>query len=167
MTAEPPQGKPVSASRVETTVLIAPNDANHLGNVFGGKVLSLIDLAGAMAAMRHCRRTVVTASMDRVDFRHPIRVGHIAIVRARLNAAFRTSVEAEVEILAEHPLTGERRKTCSALVTYVALDDRGRPAPVPPLLCGDRDEEERHRLAEERKRLRDKARRRDLGPYEP
>jgi acyl-CoA hydrolase len=161
------KGKKVSESLVDSTELIEPNDANHLGNVFGGKVLSMIDLSGAMAAMRHCRTIVVTASMDRVDFKHPIQVGHFAVTRARLNAAFRTSVEVEVEIFSEHPLTGEHKKTCSALVTYVALDKKGRPTRIPPLLFSNRDEEERQNLAEARKRTRDKARHRDLGPYEP
>lgn len=161
------KGKAVSESMVESTELIQPNDANHLGNVFGGKVLSMIDLAGAMAAMRHCRKIVVTASMDRVDFKHPIKVGHFAIIRARLNAAFKTSVEAEVEIFSEHPTTGERRQTCSALVTYVALDGKGCPARVNPLICMTRDEKERQKLSEARKRTRDKARHRGLGPYEP
>ncbi|MEK6777412.1 MAG: acyl-CoA thioesterase [bacterium] len=163
----PLKGKTVSESMVESTELVQPNDANHLGNVFGGKVLSMIDLAGAMAAMRHCRKIVVTASMDRVDFKHPIKVGHFSIIRARLNAAFKTSVEVEVEIFSEHPISGERRKTCSALVTYVALDGKGHPTTVTPLICMNRDEEERQRLAEARKRSRDKARHRDLGPYEP
>ena len=157
----------VSDSIVETTELVQPNDANHLGNIFGGKVLSMIDLAGAMAAMRHCRTIVVTASMDRVDFKHPIKVGHFAIIHAHLNAAFKTSVEVEVEIHSEHPITGDRVKTCSALVTYVALDEKGHPTRIPPLSCKNRDEKERQRLAEGRKRTRDKARHRDLGPYEP
>lgn len=161
------KGKKISESTVTSTELIQPNDANHLGNVFGGKVLSMIDLAGAMAAMRHCRKIVVTASVDRVDFKRPIKVGHFAIITARLNAAFKTSIEAEVKIFTEHPMTGEQRQTCSALITYVALDEKGRPARVPPLICSNRDEEERQKLAEARKRVRDKARHRDLGPYEP
>jgi acyl-CoA hydrolase len=158
------KGKKVSESLIENTELIAPNDSNHLGNVFGGKVLSMIDLAGAMASMRHCRKVVVTASMDRVDFKQPIKVGHFAITRARLNAAFNTSIEVEVEIFSEHPITGEQRQTCSALVTYVALDKKGNPTSIPPLICENRDQEERQRLAEKRKKERDKARGHDRVP---
>ncbi|NOY53945.1 MAG: acyl-CoA thioesterase [Deltaproteobacteria bacterium] len=158
------QGKTFEESMVETTELIQPNDGNHLGNVFGGKVLSMIDLTGAMAAMRHCRTIVVTASMDRVDFRHPIRIGTLAIVKARLNGAFRTSVEVGVDIFSENPLTGARCKTCTALVTYVALDGKGRPTPVPPLVCRTVEEEALQRKAEERKRLRDAERPRESCP---
>jgi len=159
-----PKGKTFEESMVETAELIQPNDGNHLGNVFGGKVLSMIDLTGAMAAMRHCRTIVVTASMDRVDFRHPIRIGTLAVVKARLNAAFRTSVEVGVDIFSENPLTGARCKTCTALVTYVALDPKGRPTPVPPLICRTPQEEECQKKAEERKRLRDAERPRESCP---
>ncbi len=158
------EGKTVAESMVESMELIQPNDGNHLGNVFGGKVLSMIDLTGAMAAMRHCRKVVVTASVDRVDFKHPIKIGTLSIIRAWLNAAFRTSVEVEVELFSEHPITGNRCKTCTALVTYVALDEKGRPTPVPPLICRSPEEKERHRLAEERKRFRDRSRKRDACP---
>jgi acyl-CoA hydrolase len=161
------EGKKVTDSMVKSAELMQPNDANHLGNVFGGKVLSMIDLSGAISAMRHCRKIVVTASVDRVDFKHPIKVGHFAIIKARLNAAFKTSVEVQVEIYSEHPITGERLHTCSALVTYVALNEKGRPAPIPALVCTTPEEEEMHRLAEERKGIRDKARRRDLGQRGP
>jgi acyl-CoA hydrolase len=159
-----PKGKTVAESMVETAELIQPNDGNHLGNVFGGKVLSMIDLAGAMVAMRHCRKIVVTASMDRVDFRHPIKIGMLAVIKARLNAAFRTSVEVAVDIYSENPISGVRCKTCTAVVTYVALNEKGRPSPVPPLICQTPEEVERQRRAEERKRLRDEERPRESCP---
>ncbi len=154
-------GKTVSDSTVVTTALAQPNDANHLGNIFGGKVLAMIDLAGAMAAMRHCRQTVVTASVERVDFKHPIKIGYLAITKARLTAAFRTSVEVAVEIDSENPITGNRCRTCSARVTYVALDDTGRPAPVPPLICETSEEKARERDARARKAGWQKDRTRD------
>lgn len=156
---KPLKGKRVADSAIVTTELVRPSAGNHLGNVFGGKVLSMIDLAGAMVAMRHCRKVVVTASMDRVDFRHPIKVGSLAITKARLNAVFSTSLETEVEIFAENPVTGEQCKTCSALVTYVALDEKGRPTPIPPLIRESEGEEERFRRAQERKSMREAERR--------
>ena len=155
------KGKKVAESAIVTTELIQPSAGNHLGNVFGGKVLAMIDLAGAMVAMRHCRKTVVTASMDRVDFKNPIKVGYLAITKARLNAAFSTSVETEVEIFAENPVTGEQCKTCSALVTYVALDEKGKPTPIPPLVRTSESEEARFGQARERKSIRDRERRSD------
>ncbi|MDX1765157.1 MAG: acyl-CoA thioesterase [bacterium] len=154
------KGKKVADSAIVTTELIQPSAGNHLGNVFGGKVLAMIDLAGAMVAMRHCRKVVVTASMDRVDFKYPIKVGYLAITKARLNAAFSTSVETEVEIFAENPVTGEQCKTCSALVTYVALNQEGKPTPIPQLIRDNDREEARFRQAEERKSIRDQERRR-------
>ncbi len=154
-------GKTVSDSTVVTTELAQPNDANHLGNIFGGKVLAMIDLAGAMVAMRHCRQTVVTASVERVDFKHPIKIGYLAIIEARLTAAFRTSLEVAVEIHSENPITGNRCRTCSAWVTYVALDEAGRPAPVPPLICETAEEKARERDARARKAAWEKERTRN------
>jgi acyl-CoA hydrolase len=158
------QGKRVDESSIVTTELIQPSEGNHLGSVFGGKVLSMIDLAGAMVAMRHCRKVVVTVSMDRVHFRHPIKVGYIAITKARLNAAFKASVEVEVEIFSEDPVTGSQCRTCSAFVTYVALDEKGKPTSIPPLICVSKEEEERSRQAQARKFVRDNERRREDCP---
>ncbi len=153
-------GKTVADSTVVTTALAQPNDANHLGNIFGGKVLAMIDLAGAMTAIRHCRQTVVTASVERVDFDHPIKIGYLVIIEARLTAAFRTSVEVAVEIHSENPITGSRCRTCSARVTYVCLDEAGRPAPVPPLVCETPEEKTRERDAHARRATWQQERRR-------
>lgn len=128
------------------TQVVLPNDANAHGNVFGGKVMAWIDLAAAVVAARHARRPVVTASFDRVDFIAPIRVGHFAILEARLNGVGRTSMEVSVEVVGEDPRTGVRHRATSALVTFVAKDDAGRPAPVPPLIL--ETEEDRRRAAE-------------------
>lgn len=132
------------------TELVLPNDANTLGNVLGGKVLHLVDIAAALAAHRHCRRQVVTASMDRVDFLHPVRVGQVMTLRARVNYVARTSMEVGVKVEAENLMTGETRHTASAYATFVALDDLGKPVPVPPLAL--ESEEDRRREAEGRAR---------------
>jgi acyl-CoA hydrolase len=125
------------------TEIVLPSDANALGTVFGGKVLQWIDLAAATVALRHARRIVVTASIDQVDFHAPIKVGHIAVLEARLNGVGRTSMEVSVEVSGEDPLTGARRQATSALLTFVAQDERGAPVPVPPLLV--ESEEDRRR----------------------
>jgi acyl-CoA hydrolase len=144
-----------SYSAVAMTELVLPNDANVLGTVFGGKVLSWIDAAGAIAAIRHCRRHVVTVSLDNVTFHAPIKVGWFALFSARLNGVGRTSMEVSVEVSGEDPLTGARVPTTSAIVTYVARDDAGRPVPVPPLLPETDDDRARAEAA----RLRREARR--------
>jgi acyl-CoA hydrolase len=146
--------KPVSASQVEMTEIVNPEDTNPLGTIFGGRVMALIDKAGAVASMRHCRTTTVTASVDRVDFLGPIRLGMIVVLLASVNQAFRTSLEVGVKVLAEDPRTGERRHTCTSYLTYVALGDDGRPTPVPPLLPRTEEERRRARQAEARRRAR-------------
>jgi acyl-CoA hydrolase len=115
------------------TQLILPPDANNLNAAFGGKVMQWIDICGAVAAQRHCRQVVVTASMDDLHFHAPIRVGWIALLHSRVLAAFRTSMEVGVTVHAENPLTGERLLTTSALMTFVAIDKDGQRVPVPAL----------------------------------
>lgn len=119
------------APKVEMTEIVLPNDANTLGNILGGKVMHLIDVACAIAASRHCARPVVTASIDHLDFRHPIKVGELVIIQASLNRAFHTSMEVGARVMSENLLTGERKHTSSAYLTFVALSDDGKPAPVP------------------------------------
>ena len=113
--------------------LVLPGDANPLGTVFGGRVMQWVDLVASMAAQRHCRQIVVTAAIDALQFSAPIYVGEYAVLRARLNRTWRTSMEVEVIVEAEHPLTGERRRSSDAFLTFVALDEDGRPAEVRPL----------------------------------
>lgn len=146
--------KPVAISQVEMTEIVNPEDTNPLGTIFGGRVMALIDKAAAVASMRHCRRMTVTASVDRVDFICPIRLGMIVIVLASVNQAFRTSLEVGVKVLAEDPLTGKRQHTCTAYTTFVALDDHGRPTPVPPLLLGTEEERRRAHEAGQRRQAR-------------
>ena len=117
------------------TEIVLPEDSNPRGSIFGGRVLALIDKAGAIAAIRHCRREVVTASIDSVDFLSPVKEGYILVLEAEVGAVFRSSMEISVRVLAENPLTGERRTTCTAFITLVALDEHGRPVAVPPLLA--------------------------------
>ncbi len=119
---EPP-GRPVNASRTEMTELVLPQDANLLGNILGGRVMHLIDIAGAIAAHRHCHRQVVTASVDHLDFLNPVRVGDLIVLEAQVNRAFHTSVEVGVEVYSEDSVTGARKHTTKAFLTYVA---RGR-----------------------------------------
>jgi len=115
------------------TQMILPSDANPLNAAFGGRVLEWIDICGAIAAGRHCRHAVVTASMDDLHFHKAIRVGWVVTLRARLLAAFRSSMEVGVRVTAENPLTGEHHLTTTALITFVALNPDGSRAEVPPL----------------------------------
>ena len=142
------------ASQVEMTELVLPNDANTLGNILGGKVLHLIDIAAALAAHRHCRRQVVTASMDRVDFLHPVRVGQVMMLKARVNSVSRTSMEVGVKVEAENLMTGERRHTASAYATFVALDELGHPTQVPPLDLETDEDRRRQEEGSARRELR-------------
>lgn len=147
-------GKPARDSRVEVTQLVMPGDANSLGTAFGGKVMQWTDLAAGMAAMRHARMPVATASIDQLSFLAPVRIGHMAIFVAQVNAVFSTSMEVGVEVTTEDPRTGERRKTCDALLTFVALGADGRPARVPALLTETEEERRREREAHVRREAR-------------
>ncbi len=146
--------KTVQASRIHIAQLMHPEHANNLGNVHGGWIMKLVDEAGALACMRHAQRRVVTVAIDSMVFRHPIRIGDLIILNAELAYAGRTSMEAEVQVLAENPLTGERTHTNTAYLVYVSLDDDGNPAPVPPLLAETEAEKARLKEAEERQKLR-------------
>jgi acyl-CoA hydrolase len=146
--------KPVSASRVEMVEMVLPNDANVLGNVLGGKVMHLIDIAAAISAHRHCRRQVVTASIDELDFLHPVRVGELVILKASVNYAGDTSLEVGVKVLSENPKTGEMRHTASAYTTFVALDDYGNPVRVPSLKLETDDDHRRNSQAKKRREHR-------------
>ncbi|WP_242346418.1 acyl-CoA thioesterase [Anaeromyxobacter terrae] len=146
--------KPASASRTEVTHLVMPGDANVLGSAFGGMVMQWIDLAASMAAMRHSRLPCVTASIDQLSFLAPVRIGHMAVLVARVTAVFSTSMEVNVEVSTEDPRTGERRRCCDAYLTFVALDDAGRPTHVAPLLAESDDDRRRERGARVRRESR-------------
>ena len=147
-------GKPVSASRSEMTEVVLPQDTNVLGNVLGGRVLHLMDIASAIAAHRHSNSYAVTASVDYVDFRNPIRVGEIIILKSSVNRVFNTSMEVGVKIFSENILTGERKHTTSAYVTFVAIDEDRRPHPVAPLILETDEDKRRFHEAGERRRIR-------------
>ena len=134
--------------------LMMPHHANNLGNVFGGVILSLVDRVAAVAATRHARRQCVTVSVDRVDFLQPISLGELVTARASVNYAGRTSMEVGVRIEAENLVTGQRRHTNSCYVTYVAIDEHGKPSPVPPVLPETEEERRRFRAGDERRRRR-------------
>lgn len=134
--------------------LVLPNDANTMGNVLGGRVLHWIDLAAAIVAHRHCRTEAVTASMDEVSFLAPIRVGQMAVIGARMTYVGRTSMEIRVDVQSEDLMTGERRQTSTAYLTFVAVDGDGHPADVPPLLLETEDEKREAKAAEARRSAR-------------
>jgi uncharacterized protein (TIGR00369 family) len=131
-----------------------PEHANLLGNVHGGWIMKLVDEAGALACMRHAQKKVVTVAIDSMTFREPIRIGDLIILNAEVTYAGRTSMEAEVQVLAENPLTGERTHTNTAWLVYVALDDQGKPTPVPPLKAETDDEKRKMTEALERQERR-------------
>ena len=141
-------------SAAEMVEMVLPNDANPLGNLLGGRVMHLIDIAGAISAHRHARSQVVTVAVDNLDFLYPIRVGELVVLRAHITRAFHTSMETEVRVYREDYLTGERQHTNSAFVTYVALDSAGKPQAVPPLIPHTMEEKRRYREALARRRQR-------------
>ena len=146
--------KTVRESQHETSELMMPQHANNLGNVFGGVVLSMMDKCAAIAAFRHCRENVVTASIDRVDFREPIHLGDLVVMKASVNFVGRSSMEVGVRVEAEELLTGRRRHTNSCYLTFVAVDSKGRPIEVPSLVPETPDEKRRYAAAQERRRRR-------------
>jgi acyl-CoA hydrolase len=149
-----PTPKTPSASLTEMVQFVLPNDANALGFILGGTVMHLIDIAGAIAATRHTRSQVVTASVDDLQFLHPIRVGDMIILRAWLNATFSTSMEVEVEVCSEEGLTGERQTTSRAFLTFVSVDKNGHPRSVPPLVLETKEERARAQAAQVRRQGR-------------
>ncbi|HVF25401.1 MAG TPA: acyl-CoA thioesterase [Anaerolineales bacterium] len=149
-----PVPKPISASRVTLSQLMNLEHANLLGNVHGGSIMKLADEAGALACMRHAQKKVVTVAIDSMTFRQPIRIGDLIILNAEVSYTGRTSMEAEVHVLAENPITGERTHTNTAYLVYVALDDSGRPSSVPPLKAETEDEERKMENAKERQQRR-------------
>jgi acyl-CoA hydrolase len=150
----PGLGKPVRASISEYAELALPTDANGLGNVLGGKVMHLVDLACAMAAMRHARRPTVTAAVDSLRFLHPGRIGDLIVLRSSVNRVFRTSMEVGATVETENLITGEKVHTCSAYLTFVALDDEGKPMEIPPVIPETETEKRRYREAGERREAR-------------
>jgi acyl-CoA hydrolase len=151
--------KKPSETFTEMVQVVLPNDANPLGFILGGTVMHLIDIAGAIACHRHTRSLLVTAAVDGLQFLHPIKVGDLIILRARVTAAWSTSLEVEVEVFSEETLTGVRRMTSRAYLTFVAIDRDGARIRIPGLILESEDEKRRAAEAELRRAERLKARR--------
>jgi acyl-CoA hydrolase len=141
----------------EMVQVVLPNDANPLGFILGGTVMHLIDIAGAIACHRHTRSLLVTAAVDCLQFLHPIKVGDLIMLKALVTATFETSLEVEVEVFSEETLTGTRRMTSRAYLTFVAIDREGRKVPVPPLVLETEEEKRRALGARARRAERLKA----------
>lgn len=132
--------KPARESATEMVQVVLPNDANPLGFILGGTVMHLIDIAAAIACHRHTRSLLVTAAVDGLQFLHPIKVGDLIILRARVTCVFTTSLEAQVDVYSEETLTGKRQLTSRAYLTFVAIAQDGSRVPVPPLLVETDDD---------------------------
>ncbi len=143
--------KTVGESSVVMAQQMNPQDANPVGNVHGGVIMKLIDTAAGVVAFRHARSNAVTVSIDRLDFHYPVFVGDFMTLRASLNYVGRTSMEVGVRVESENLLTGERRHTASAYLTFVALDRNSRPTPLPGLVLGTEEERRRNREAHARR----------------
>lgn len=154
MTPNKPEVNTVRETQHETTQLMMPQHANVLGNVFGGVILAMMDTAAGIAAVRHARTTCVTASVDRVDFREPIHIGDLVIMKASVNYVGRTSMDVGVRVETEHLLTGERRHTNSCYLTFVAIDKTDRPVQVPPIKPETPDQMRRYEAAKQRRERR-------------
>ena len=162
MTMPLPAKRPAD-SYTEMVQVVLPNDANPLGFLLGGTAMHLIDIAGAIASHRHTRSLVVTAAVDGLQFLHPVKIGDLIVLKACVTAAFRTSLEVEVEVYVEGMLTGERHLTSRAYLTFVAIDREGNRVPIPPLQLDTEPERQRAREAEVRRAARLDAKKK-LGP---
>src|SRR5207302_10058728 len=147
----PKHGRHPRDSKAILTDPIMPNYATVMDNVFGGHILALVDRVAAVAAIRHSHKPCVTVSVDKVDFREPIHVGELLTALARVNFAGRTSMEVGVKVIAENVLTGDKRHTNSCYVTYVALDEDGKPTEVPGIVPETADEKRRYDRAAKRR----------------
>ena len=160
-TGEEPAGRFVRESISEYSEFALPTDANLLGYVLGGKVMHLVDLAAALAAVRHSRCAVVTASVDQMTFLHPVHIGQLIVLRSSVNRVFRTSMEVGVRVEVENLLTGHIKHTSSAYLTFVAVNKSGQRVPIPPVIPETENEKRRFAEAEQRRAyrlaIRDKA----------
>lgn len=150
--------RPASESCTEMVQMVLPNDANPHGFILGGTVMHLVDIAGAIAALRHTRTPIVTAAVDGLQFLHPIKVGDLIVLKARVTCTFTTSLEVEVDVFSEASMTGERQLTCHAHLTFATFHPGGERVSVPPLRLDT--EEERQRAAEAHARREDRLKRR-------
>jgi acyl-CoA hydrolase len=135
------------------TEVVLPNDTNHVGNLFGGKLLQWIDISAAVAAQRHCGRVVVTAAINHVSFEYPIKQNSIVTLEAKVSRAFTSSMEVFVDVFVENPVTGEKTKCNEAITTFVAIDQNGSPLPVPQIIPETEEEKKRYESALRRRQL--------------
>ena len=150
----PDNPKTIRASQISLAQLMQPEHANNLGNVHGGWIMKLVDECGALACMRHAQRRVVTVALDGMTFRQPIKIGDLVTLTARVTYTGKTSMEAEVLVTAENPVTGEKTHTNRATLVYVALDDSGRPIPVSPITAETAEEKALFEEAKRRHEIR-------------
>ncbi len=141
-------------SQAEYSEICLPNDTNMLGNMLGGHVMHLVDLCGAIAAIRHARGPVVTASVDQMSFLHPVHVGELLLLRSQVNRVFRTSMEVGVKVWVENLQTGEVKHTSSAYLTFVAVDSSGQCTPLPPIQAETEEDQRRYEQAAQRRAYR-------------
>jgi acyl-CoA hydrolase len=154
VSSSPCPPRPVRESASEYSELALPNDANPLGFLLGGRVMHLVDLAAALAAMRHTRCPVVTASIDSMTFLHPVHIGQLVILKSSVNRAFRSSMEVGVKVFVEDLATGDLKHTSSAYLTFVAIDAQGNRVAVPGVIPETRDEKRRYEEAGQRRAYR-------------
>jgi len=145
-----PKPKTARASHISIAQLMQPEHANNLGHVHGGWIMKLVDEAGALACMRHTQKRVVTVAVDSLVFREPIKIGDLVILNAEVTFTGTSSIEAEVQVVAENPITGTRTHTNTAYLVFVGLDDDGRPTPIPALII--ETDEEKQRMEQAKKR---------------
>jgi len=148
------QGKPVSHSHTIMSELVLPNDTNGLGNLMGGRLLHWMDICAAISSQRHSGGVCVTASVDNVEFHSPIHQSEIVTLQSQVNRAFRTSMEIEINVVAENPRTGQKRRCNSAFFTFVAIGPDGKPTPVPSIIPQSDTEFERFEQALRRREFR-------------
>jgi len=146
--------KPPSRSRTILSQLMQPEHSNSRGNVHGGWVMKLVDEAGALACMRHAQNRVVTVAVDSMTFKHSIAIGDLMILEAVVSYVGRTSLEAEVLVYSENPVSGERMLTNTAYLVYVALDEDGKPVEVPDLLLETEEDNQRYQAGQARQKAR-------------
>ena len=147
------KAKTAQESLAITTEIVLPNDTNALGNLAGGKLLHWMDITSAISAHRHCKRVVVTASVNSVSFGHPIKLGSIVTIQAKISRAFTSSMEAFIDVWVEDSVTGDRKKVNEAIYTFVAVDQNGSPLPVPELIPETEEEKQRYAGALRRRQL--------------
>ncbi len=147
------KAKKPSDSLTINTEMVLPNDTNHVGNLFGGKLLQWVDITAAIAAQRHCGRVVVTAAINHVSFDNPIKQNQVVTLEAKVSRAFTSSMEIYVDVFVENPVNGARTKCNEAILTFVAIDQNGAPLPVPELIPETDLEKKRFDAALRRRQL--------------